>query len=301
MRRRQALTALSAALVGGAGCLDSPADPVAERAAVSSHPDPGTPDSCPEVVDPERCTLGGPADGPVRITRSKAKLSLPNGSVYFVLYNDSPDPLGTNFQDWHVHKWVDGEWHRLTDRVILLVADRLDPGKRYGWRFRVDNGSPWDGEPSRPTEEIAAPVLPRPLGPGTYAFTVAEAATTVRLTGDPVTRGLPDRLRVREESPGKIHLHDTGADGPHAYRLRRAPDAQPRETVVFEELMRFDDTPRYGQALFAAAEGTDTETVRLSGLHERAFEDTAVGDPRPAVAAGQPFAFQGSTYVIEEV
>lgn len=303
MRRRTVLRVVSVGPI--TATVRSPVElPESERAetncgTVSSAEDPGQPDACPPERSGEYCSATDDSDAEIRLVPPEGDLSLPTDSGTFRLVNESDRRLDVNFYGWDFRKYVDGEWVEVGRRATPLPMNRLPAGETHTWDVTLANDTPRSEGSYPSTDESLSKVLPRPLGPGTYAMNIGGYAATVRVTGDPVTVSPPDHIEVAEESETSVTLRDTGIEDGRTYVLREAPDADPEETVVFEHLTSVTAPRGYALSLLAHGHECGVEEVRLEHVEATAYPGSVESDVLPAVEGGEAFAFQGSTYRLE--
>ncbi|ELY92887.1 hypothetical protein C483_06115 [Natrialba hulunbeirensis JCM 10989] len=90
-------------------------------------------------------------------------------TVEFTLTNDSDETLATNFYNWRVDKYVDGEWYRVAPLGHPDPLMYVEPSEQHTWTVTPDNDGILDSDriaSGGGTEELTLVGV----GSGTYAF-----------------------------------------------------------------------------------------------------------------------------------
>jgi hypothetical protein len=267
-----------------------------------SAPPGETPGSCPgynhvaEVV----CFENIDTDDVDTYLEPSGQSVTPEEAFTFTLRNGSDRILETNFYNWAVHRYVDGEWYRVGPQEWPEPLMHLAPGDTHTWSVTVRNEGALAGESvdgASGTDELSL----QALGGGYYAFrargwfedetheAATAFATTVELDADPIslvrTRAIEtvtwegDTL-VAETSRGDPEKHTRAA-----YKLERV-DGEADRRLITEQVYR-DDRLRDALAL---AHEYETDSVRL--------EEHTGSTPIFARSPEGRFTFQGSTYEV---
>lgn len=224
--RRRRLLALAAAGTGGfAGCIED--IPGREAGGTSGS---SADLQCPEYdrrdVDRVVCSTDPPEHALV-FEPDPERAELPRAEVACRLENDSEGRFETNFYNWSLHRYRDGEWFHLGPYAIPQPLHRLEPGETHTRRLVVDNT---DLERVRPPEVDGADgehgASRHGLGPGAYALAISSSsegpetvyAAAFALEGEEVSLVAPetvvgterdgDRRVVRVESTSPDHELD---------------------------------------------------------------------------------------------
>lgn len=250
---RRRLLALAAAGTGSvAGCIE-------EFPGRDGGETPGSRSDlhCPDYErgEPDRvvCSDDPPEDALV-FEPDPERAGLPRAEVECRLENDSGGRFETNFYNWSLHRYLDGEWFHLGPYFIPQPLHGLPPGETHVRRLVIDNS---DLERVRPPEvddvEGEHVASRHGLGPGAYALAISsdsEGPATVysaafALEGDPVALVAPetvtgtgrdgDRRVVDVASTSDEHKLDR-----YDLTVRREPDPprSPRRFVQ-EQLYHF--------------------------------------------------------------
>jgi hypothetical protein len=228
-------------------------------------------------------------EAPLYMERSSASGTLPETAFTFTLHNNRDVRFDTNFHDWAIHRWENGQWWRVAPTTVPQPLTPLPGGESHEWTKRASNRNvgrvPPDGDGAL-----------RGLGGGTYAFgidgewhdtgaTVA-AVTRFRLEG-PQIRLRPSNLvteATREADRYEVRAESRfdGGDGLAEFRLDRANEPSENRAIT-EQLIRL--WPLRDALAYAES---DVETVRLVA------PDT--GFPPFSAQAGHRLTFEGRTY-----
>lgn len=93
-----------------------------------------------------------------------------DAETQFTLTNHREQVFNANFYNWHLQKYVEGEWHDTVGRRFSANAGgSLAPDESHSWSLSVRNDNlDQPVEPVRSDENLTV----RALGPGTYAFLI---------------------------------------------------------------------------------------------------------------------------------
>lgn len=235
--------------LGGDDCPDYDTQEVVCYDAIESF------DDLRGYLEPERQTM---ADGE---------------AVEMRLRNESDQRLESNFDDWALHKRVDGSWYRIAPFRTDDQLGSVDPGTHHTWTFRVDE----DGG-HHYYSNVGEEVHHRSLGGGTYAFRArgwfeddafeedTAFAATVDLEADPLVLE-PSDIAGEPTWDGDTLVAESGREERESYRyatyeIERVDetDEEPWELVT-EQVYRFE---QLRNALAFAVE-YDADRVRLEG------------------------------------
>lgn len=269
-------------------------------------PPDGVPEHCPDYDNVESviCYDGIDSEVPAYLDPTSRTLAS-DDSIEFSLHNVSDATLETNFNDWLVHKYVDGDWWPIpVGHVQPLMM--LSPGDHHTWTVTVDNSGIEDGgtiERFGGSQDVEL----RGYGGGAYAFrgrgwfehesheSAQAFAITFSIDADPLTL-TPTSAIENIEWDGETLLaaashddSDSDRSQQETYELRRVdePAEEPREMIVEQVL----GDPRLRDTLALATEH-DADVVRLEE-----YPDTlTIGSIRDPVVR-----FRGDTYEIEEL
>lgn len=252
LHRRRLLALVAAGTGSAAGCIaDGP-----------GQENKGTPESgaelhCPayERADVDRvvCSSDPPEDSLV-LEPDPERAELPHTEIECRLENDREESFQTNFYNWSLHRYRDGEWYHLGPYAIPQPLHALPPGETHVRRLVVDNS---DLERVRPPEveesEGEEAASRHGLGPGAYAVAIesdSEGPETAygaafALEGDPVPLVAPATVvgTERDGDSRVVHVESTSPDHDldrYDLTVRREPDP-PRDPYPFvdEQLYHF--------------------------------------------------------------
>lgn len=271
---RRRLLALAAAGPGSvAGCIEGVPGRDADRTPASSHEL-----RCPgyEGADVDRvvCSNDPPEDTLV-FEPAPERADLPRAEVECRLENDREKAFRSNFYNWSIHRYRDGEWYHLGPYAIPQPLHSLPPGETHVRRLVVDNS---DLERVRPPETDTADgehgAGRHGLGPGSYAMAIESSsegpetayAAAFALEGDPVQLVAPETVTGTEDDGGRrdVFVDPTSPDADldrFDLTVRRRPDP-PREarTLVREQVYHVRTAGL--RAALANVEGVDQVVVR---------------------------------------
>lgn len=271
---RRRLLALAAVGMGSvAGCIEGSPGRGTE----------GTPSSSPELSCPEYersgvdrvvCSSDPPEDALV-FDPEPERAHPPRAEIACRLENDRDEPFESNFYNWSLHRYRDGEWHHLGPYVVPQPLHGLPPGETHVRRLVVDNS---DLERVRPpdvdTDDGEYGAGRHGLGPGAYAMAIESSsegsetayAAAFALEGDPVPLVAPETVTgtERDEDRRDVFVDSTSPDTDLdrfdlAVRRRSDPPREPH-TLVREQLYHFRQAGL--RAALANVEGVDEVVVR---------------------------------------
>lgn len=220
--------------------------------------------------------------------------------VDFTLRNESDRGLETNFYDWALHKYVDGEWYHVDPQEVNDPLMRLEPGDSHTWSLTVENDSVLAGE-SIPRTSGTDEISVHGLGGGYYAFRgrgwfedesyedAVAFAGTFELEAEPIPLvptetveavGMDGETLVTESSRGDD-------DQPlAAYELERVEDRDAEQTLITEQVYRSEQLRDTLAFLFEY----EVDRVRL--------EEPTGSVPPFAMSPDGRFTFQGETFEV---
>lgn len=279
-----------------------PAPPEGEGDLPLSAPPREEPGPCPEYdhVAEVVCFENIDTDDVDTYLEPSGQSVTPEEAFTFTLRNGSDRILETNFYNWAVHRYVDGEWYRVGPQEWPEPLMHLAPGDTHTWSVTVRNEGALAGESAHGasgTDELSL----QALGGGYYAFRArgwfedeshedaTAFATTVELDTEPISLVRTDAIETVEWEGDRLVAETTRGDpGDHtqaAYELERV-DGEADRRLITEQVYR-DDRLRDALAL---AHEYETDTVRL--------EEHTGSTPIFARSPGGRFTFQGSTYEV---
>jgi hypothetical protein len=225
-------------------------------------------------------------------------------SVEFTLHNTSNQVLQTNFYNWNVHKYVDGEWYYVAPREWNEPLMELPPDGSHAWTLSVDNAGIDDGT-SIPRVSATENVTLAGLGGGQYAFRArgwladdgyenAQAfAATVEFDADAIVLTPTSAIESTEWDGETLVAHSTRGDADDeaftyaAYELQHVENPEKAPTsMITEQVLRNDQL----RDTLALSYRHGASTVRLE-------EYTGITPVFGARSEGV-IEFQGETFVV---
>lgn len=273
--RRRLLAAVGAASGGSllGGCLDRLS--TAADGNGGSAPE-GFPSNCPDYdVEEVVCFDHVDPDEVDAFLDPSARVFGPGESIEFSLRNRGDRTLDTNFNNWKIHKYVDGDWYHVAPQEWIQPLMGIAPGESHTWTVTVDNEGIEAGEPV-PTVSATEDVGLAGIGGGHYAFRgrgwfeadgheddVAFAAT-FEFDADSLELAPTNAISGTEWDGDVLVAHSARGDPDDedarlgAFELERVdePDA---ERLITEQVLRRDRL----RDVLALAEDHDADRVRL--------------------------------------
>ncbi|WP_306053085.1 immunoglobulin-like domain-containing protein [Natronococcus wangiae] len=254
LSRRRLLGFGGASLGAVAGCLDETSGTGSENGSDDPAGDGnGADDSnssldgvdppCPDYgdgVDRVVCYDGVDPDTEPTFLEPSERTVEEGSTIEFTLANGADERLATNFYNWRVDKYVDGEWHRIAPLGYNQPLMHLEPGEHHTWAVTPDNDGITDGERVASTGDTNEITL-EGVGPGTYAFRargwfegardegILAFATTFELEAEELTLTPTDAIAETERERG-----DDGTETLVARSTRGDPDDEHRRPGAFE-------------------------------------------------------------------
>ena len=289
--RRSLLGLVAGGAVMAAGCLgdlssddgstdDEPGSTGAYPRSRGSDTDELAP--CPSAGDDERLVCydkHDPEVDPAVLVPSSRSVA-EGETIDFTLENRADRTLSTNFYDWRLEKYVDGEWYHVAPLFTNDPLMAVEPDHEHTWTMTVDNDGIESGESlthAGGTESLTVAAL----GGGDYAFGARgwfdddiddsyRFVATFALEGEDIAVTPTDSIvdtRVEADVSSETLVAESNraeADDDHrlgAYELAvlEDPGGDVDRRLITEQLFRNDQL----RDVLALAHEYDTDTVRL--------------------------------------
>jgi len=304
--RRKLLSVLAATTGALAGCREAPRTDDGSADSTPT-PEPASAVGCPSYADydPGRvvCSQDPPEDTLV-LEPEPATAELPTATVDCRLENTLDEAFETNFVDWKLHRYEDGEWHYLNPGTVVQPLHQLAPGETHIRRLSVDNTDLARVDPPSTDQETDEQASIRVtgrhgLGPGTYAVAIdsdTEGEDTFysavfSLEGDPIPLVEPETVTDTTREGTRVTVtvepqHEETERHDLTVRRRPNPNREPR-TIIDEQLYYYRFVGL--RAAFANFEA-GVESVRVEG------DDSAFTRGLASGGGANVVEYEGRTY-----
>ena len=289
--RRSLLGLIAGGVVMAGGCLgdlssdDGSTDD--ESSSSGEHPTSRGSDSdelppCPSSNGDERivCYDEHDPEADQAVLVPSARTVAEGEAIDFTLENHADHALSTNFYDWRLEKYVEGEWYHVAPLFTNDPLMAVEPNHEHTWTVTVDNDGIESGEPlthASGTESLTV----GGLGGGNYAFGTSgwfdddtddsyRFVATFAIEGEDIavtpTDSIVDtRVEADDGSEALVAESSRGeADGDHrlgAYELVVVddPGGNVDRRIITEQLLRNDQL----RDVVALAHEYDVDAVSL--------------------------------------